>query len=322
MRKNWIWALSLLLIGGMASCKSSQSAYRAAYEKAQEKKIEEAAPAPAGVKPIVINSAAAGKPLAASGPSATIKLKPVPTPGGAPAPAPGKTAQMPAAGITGNLASAMKGKTSRISLDEVLGTAPNAGTAPVGRLTGNLSQAAGEATPISKSATSKTSVPFLNKSEDQQPTLRLKRPAATAALNELTKDVPPPAAAEAPLDASEAPTVKRKSLVLKRNAGKPNAAAAPTLGAAGAPEGAAPGAPEGIEAPVTGMPNAQPLNMLKPEKCNVAFPIIAAAAAIAILGLVLLFMSQACGPDRTGTMFSSFRGLPSFDWPGKITYFN
>ena len=41
MRKNWIWGLSLLLIGGMASCKSSQSAYKAAYEKAQEKKIEE-----------------------------------------------------------------------------------------------------------------------------------------------------------------------------------------------------------------------------------------------------------------------------------------
>ena len=32
MRKNWIWGLSLLLIGGMASCKSSQSAYKAAYE--------------------------------------------------------------------------------------------------------------------------------------------------------------------------------------------------------------------------------------------------------------------------------------------------
>ena len=45
MRKNWIWALSLLLIGGMASCKSSQSAYKAAYEKAQEKKIEEPTPA-------------------------------------------------------------------------------------------------------------------------------------------------------------------------------------------------------------------------------------------------------------------------------------
>ena len=47
MRKNWIWALSRLVIVGMASCKTSQSAYRAAYEKAQEKKIEEAAPAPA-----------------------------------------------------------------------------------------------------------------------------------------------------------------------------------------------------------------------------------------------------------------------------------
>ena len=33
MRKNWIWGLSLLLIGGMASCKSSQSAYKAAYER-------------------------------------------------------------------------------------------------------------------------------------------------------------------------------------------------------------------------------------------------------------------------------------------------
>ena len=50
MRKNWIWGLSLLLIGGMASCKSSQSAYKAAYEKAQEKKIEE--PVTAGTTPV------------------------------------------------------------------------------------------------------------------------------------------------------------------------------------------------------------------------------------------------------------------------------
>ena len=51
MRKNWIWGLSLLLIGGMASCKSSQSAYKAAYEKAQEKKIEE--PVTTGTTPVV-----------------------------------------------------------------------------------------------------------------------------------------------------------------------------------------------------------------------------------------------------------------------------
>ena len=53
MRKNWIWALALLLIGGMASCKSSQSAYKAAYEKAQEKKIEEPAPAPVAEQQVV-----------------------------------------------------------------------------------------------------------------------------------------------------------------------------------------------------------------------------------------------------------------------------
>ncbi|HIX27784.1 MAG TPA: SPOR domain-containing protein [Candidatus Barnesiella excrementigallinarum] len=56
MRKNWIWGLSLVLIAGMASCKSSQSAYRAAYEKAQEKKIEEpvaADPAPVAEQPVV-----------------------------------------------------------------------------------------------------------------------------------------------------------------------------------------------------------------------------------------------------------------------------
>ena len=38
-----------MLIAGMASCKSSQSAYKAAYEKAQEKKIEEPVSPPAPV---------------------------------------------------------------------------------------------------------------------------------------------------------------------------------------------------------------------------------------------------------------------------------
>lgn len=38
MRKNWIWGLSLLLIGGMASCKSSQSAYKAAYENTKRRR--------------------------------------------------------------------------------------------------------------------------------------------------------------------------------------------------------------------------------------------------------------------------------------------
>ncbi len=40
MKKNFMWGLSLLLMGAMVSCKTSQNAYKAAYEKAQEKKIE------------------------------------------------------------------------------------------------------------------------------------------------------------------------------------------------------------------------------------------------------------------------------------------
>ncbi len=52
MKKNWMWGLSLLLIVGMASCKSSQSAYKAAYEKAQEKRIEQPAEQPV-ITPVV-----------------------------------------------------------------------------------------------------------------------------------------------------------------------------------------------------------------------------------------------------------------------------
>lgn len=37
MKKSMFWILSVALIAGMSSCKPSQSAYKAAYEKAQEK---------------------------------------------------------------------------------------------------------------------------------------------------------------------------------------------------------------------------------------------------------------------------------------------
>ncbi len=40
MKKNLMWGFALLLVGSMVSCKPSQSAYKAAYEKAQEKKVE------------------------------------------------------------------------------------------------------------------------------------------------------------------------------------------------------------------------------------------------------------------------------------------
>lgn len=39
MKKSLIWGLSLCLVLGLGSCKSKQSAYKAAYEKAKEKEI-------------------------------------------------------------------------------------------------------------------------------------------------------------------------------------------------------------------------------------------------------------------------------------------
>lgn len=39
MKKSLIWVMSLCLIFGLGACKSKQSAYKAAYEKAKEKEI-------------------------------------------------------------------------------------------------------------------------------------------------------------------------------------------------------------------------------------------------------------------------------------------
>ena len=55
MKKNWLLIVSAIAIAiGMGSCKSKESAYKAAYEKAQEKPVVEeptTAPEPVVVKP-------------------------------------------------------------------------------------------------------------------------------------------------------------------------------------------------------------------------------------------------------------------------------
>lgn len=57
MKKRLVFILAVVVAVGMSSCKSKESAYKAAYEKAQEKPVAEvveeeaAAPAP---KPVVI----------------------------------------------------------------------------------------------------------------------------------------------------------------------------------------------------------------------------------------------------------------------------
>ena len=58
-----------------------------------------------------------------------------------------------------------------------------------------------------------------------------------------------------------------------------------------------------------------------PKKMNPVFPILAIASVFVIAALVVLYMSQACGPDRSLTGFVSFPGLPAPSWPGKVLTF-
>ena len=51
MKKNLLMVLSVAFLLGMGACKPKQSAYKAAYEKAQEKEIVEEVAEPAPAKP-------------------------------------------------------------------------------------------------------------------------------------------------------------------------------------------------------------------------------------------------------------------------------
>ncbi len=296
--------------------------------------VPAAGAAPAGIRPIVIAPKPAGGMALGSGSTEpTIRLKPV-VPGAAPA-APAATAApaaapAPAPAAPGAVrpiviappaslkkpnpaeaAQAAKGKTSRISLDEALSTTTSAGAQiAMGRLTTNLSAAAESASA-------------------DQPTLRLKPAVAPAA-----------GAAPAP---SETPTIRKKTLVLKKDAASADAesdaaetdaadkptlrlkpatggpAAKPTLSLKGkSSEESKPvtSTNDGIEAPPPAFSNAALADFAKPEKVSAAFPVVAALALIATIGLCLLFMAEFSGPDLTLTRFSSWPTGPAFTCPG------
>ena len=321
--------------------------------------------------PIVIQpSAGAGKPLAESPSSTTIRLKPVapapsvPAPKVAAAPAPAKPTVIaapparPAPGPSTVTAQAIKGKTSRISLDDALASPPTAASAPaMGKLTSNLSAAAIAA---AKGQTAKVSLTVLDTDAGtRHQTLRMKAPGAApaATLRPAAPLKPAPAepavaAAPEPADDSEAPTIRRKTLVLKKedggedakptlrikaggggapaSASKPTLKLRPTVGGAPKPGADAPApAADGAAAPAaeaaapaaeaSGIGTAFNPAAVAPrkEKVNVMFPILAVASLIVVIGLCLLFMSQACGPDRSRYInFSSYPNWPEFGCPG------
>ena len=57
------------------------------------------------------------------------------------------------------------------------------------------------------------------------------------------------------------------------------------------------------------------------EKTNPVFPILAILACLVIIALILMYMAQASGVDRSLTAFSTFQNGPNINWPGKLLNF-
>lgn len=283
-----------------------------------------AAPAPAAasaIKPIAIDPSAGGKPLGPVTTTATIRLKPVmPTQMSAPVgvrpdaptapmkPVRPQTIQPPTIkpSTQPTPEAAAKAKTARILLDAALNEIPSGGSipaAPVGKITSKItSNLTADVAKAAKSQTSRVSLPQQAAVESGQPrTLRLKVPTPGET-----------APAESGESLAEAPTIKKKkSLVLKKD--KMDAA---LVGASG------PTITAGSESGESGNVSAfSAFQGPPPKKMNPVFPILAIASAFVIAALVVLYMSQACGPDRSLTGFVSFPGLPAPSWPGKVLTF-
>ena len=283
-----------------------------------------------GIRPITIKPMAAPtlKPAASGdGESATIRLKPVPPSGAEPAapavkPMPLKPAPLSAPPAGPSAApvpmQALKGKTSRISLDSALSSPPTAAAAPaMGKLTSNLSAAAQAA----KGQTAKVSLTIMDDDAmTRHQTLRMKAPSAKPA-------APAPVAAKPADDASEAPTIRKKTLVLKKDGEGAAPASAPASGGddtkptlrlkPSASEGGASGgskpkitlkgktaaekdeekkkADEAEEKAAEAAPGAgfdPSMVVQKPEKTNPVFPIFAIASMLVAIFTIILFMSE------------------------------
>lgn len=200
------------------------------------------------------------------------------------------------------LDAASKSKTSRISLDSAFGDttaspiiniSPSS-TAPVGKITSNLTAASLNA---AKGQTSKVSLPLQTSESEvtRRRTLRVKAPS-----QEATEEKP-----EAADGLGEAPTIrKRKTLVLKKNQGNAEDSEAGEAG------------DDDAQISAFSAFQNQPV-----AKTNPLFPVLAVAAIFMIIALTIMYMSQAAGPDRSLTAFSSYPGMGAPSWPGKINSF-
>lgn len=200
------------------------------------------------------------------------------------------------------LDSASKSKTSRISLDsafteQATGPAINIGkssTAPIGKITGSFNI---DGQTPTKGTTAKVNLP-LSSSESEitrRPTLRVKAPPARPETEKTDGDA----------SLTEAPTVRKKKVLgLKKDVD----AADDQTKTEDADEEAHVSAFSAFQ--------SQPV-----KKTNPIFPILAVVTIFVIITLTILYVSQACGPDRSLTAFSSFPSVSTPRWPGQVSTF-
>ena len=282
---------------------------------------ESAAEAPT-IRPLSINVApAAGRALNGGNTNATIRLKPVvslnqtgvlQSPPSASPSQPMRPQTIQPSSIRPSIIptpeAAAKSKTARISLDSALGETPALQNlqvggiippAPVGKITSNLTA---DSLSINKGQTAKVSLPLQSPESEitRRRTLRVKAAATSSPESKPVQEE----------SSSEAPTIKKKkSFVFKKDKAESEASAASLNDAANAPAG---------EGQISAFSAFQTAPV---AKTNPVFPIFAFVAAFVIIALSVLYMSQACGPDRSLTAFSSFLGMPSPSWPGKVLTF-
>ena len=279
--------------------------------------------APSGIRPIVIAPRPAAAPSGAA-PAPTIHLKPV-------TPAPHVPAPPPSGSVAAPAADAPKAQPPKPAAPRPVVIAP-----PASR---------DKADPASAAEAAKGKTSRISLDEALATTTSA---GARIAMGRLTTNLSGAAAASAPspaADSSEAPTLRKKPLVLKKaeqdetpaatgesEDDKPTLRLKPASGGGAAPAAskpkitlkgasAAPAAPvsstnDAIEAPPPAFGGNALEALAKPEKVSVLFPIVAAAALVVALGVCLLFASQWSGPDPSLTQFSSWRDGPSFICPG------
>ena len=263
-----------------------------------------ARPTPSAAKPVTVKAVPIGEKTADAGPKKsttkialdaakpkTIKATPKPV-------AAGDTSSVPPVPKPKGSDTAAKRKTSRISLESVLGEDQESGAASGAPKTIRLKRPGAEGAP--KVATQAKTVRAV-----KRPTASGEEENSEAAETAETADT----AAAAPEGESQ---TRRKTVVVKRpqaGGGKKLKVARPDAEQAAESEAAAAEAAAAAAPAVKG-----------PDRPGPFFAVVSIAATLVVFVMVYMLLAQVIGPNFSMTDYSYAKGGPDLVWPGKLTH--